>query len=183
MTKNIFLSDCMLQSEKFVAYSTPFATDPYSQSSMCQFTISSSESQGFSWNQDIFASQYQQLCKVIYDGHVDSVEKLIEQITPPLNEDENLYTDVFQDDELDQDGRYGDDFSCYNDSPTHRINFDEWRNRVSWELNKPRRRSERSISFVADSKNGTFRAADVVVIDVKSATPENARLKELLNHM
>ncbi|CCK69477.1 Ugx2p KNAG_0C03730 [Huiozyma naganishii CBS 8797] len=42
------------------------------------FCISTSQSQGFSWNQDLFASQYQQSFKVEYDGHEDSIDKLID---------------------------------------------------------------------------------------------------------
>ncbi|AGO10069.1 AaceriAAR079Cp [[Ashbya] aceris (nom. inval.)] len=179
MTNKAFLSECMLQSEKSVAYSASFASEPYAGSATCQFTISTSESQGFSWNQDIFASQYQQLCKVIYDGHVDSVDKLIQKITPPGNHEENVYMDVF---ETERGAEYGQRFGQAEASPSRRgSNFDEWRSRVSRELNKPRRRSEQSISFASDSKNGTYRAADVVVIDVEAATPENMHLKELLS--
>ncbi|AMD19592.1 HCL559Wp [Eremothecium sinecaudum] len=183
MSNSLLLSECMLQSEKSVAYSTSFSSELYAHSNVCQFTISTSESQGFSWNQDIFASQYQQLCKVIYDGHVDSVDTLIQKITPPSYQDENICRDVFHDDEMEQEGDYSDGNVDSDRYATRSTDINEWRNRLTRELSKPRRKSERSISFVSDSKNGTYRVADVIEIDVNSATPENVRLRALVDDL
>lgn len=166
MSNSLLLSDYMLQNEKFVAYSTSFESEFCVRNNVCEFTISTSESQGFAWNQDIFASQYQQQCKVIYDGHVDSVEKLIEKISLPSTQNELICSSVFHDDDT-----------------SRKKNIDEWNNRVSRKLNIPRRRSEHSISFVSDSKHGTFRVADVINIDVDSVTSENARLRRLVESL
>lgn len=42
------------------------------------YTLASTDSQGFTWNQDLFASQYQQNCNVVFDAHEDSFEHLNE---------------------------------------------------------------------------------------------------------
>ncbi|CCH60296.1 hypothetical protein TBLA_0C05000 [Henningerozyma blattae CBS 6284] len=71
-----FLSKNMKNNESVLAYAS---TCTFNDKSIA-FTISSIESQGFTWNQDIFATQYQQTCNVVYDANEDTPEKLIELI-------------------------------------------------------------------------------------------------------
>lgn len=73
----MFLSKSMLESEAPMVYSSAYGSGLRNVNS---FTVSSSQSQGFSWNQDLFASQYQQMCKVVYDGHEDTIDGLIASI-------------------------------------------------------------------------------------------------------
>lgn len=42
------------------------------------YYITTSQSQGFFWNQDLFVTQYQQNFQVEYDGHEDSIENIID---------------------------------------------------------------------------------------------------------
>lgn len=59
-----FLSSSMIQDEKHLVYELHggrgFVDSP-------AYSISLRESQGFTWNQDLFASQYQQQSAIIYD--------------------------------------------------------------------------------------------------------------------
>ena len=74
------LSETMLNSERPIVYS--FMSDSYnnnyeSTNSKCKmFSVTVSQSQGFIWNQDLFASQYQQNYKVTYDSMVDTTKDL-----------------------------------------------------------------------------------------------------------
>lgn len=169
-TNSLLLSKGMLDSETALVYSTTFTM---SSNSASHFTLSSSQSQGFSWNQDLFASQYQQMCKVVYDGHEDTLEKLISKLQSCIAtferrqsyNDVNYFSEVFDEDEEAeelQDSGY------------------VLHHRLSDEINRPRRRSERSISFVSDSKNGSYRKTDTIVIDVEEDTPENKHLRSLV---
>lgn len=152
----------MIDSETAVVYSMTFAM---SSEESAHFTISSSQSQGFSWNQDLFASQYQQMCKVVYDGHEDGITSLLERVRSVTRRN-SAYHDVFEDDE-------NDDIDS-TDSILRR--------RLSEEILRPRRRSERSISFVSDSKNGNYKKAETIIIDVDTDTSENMYLRSLLKH-
>ncbi|SCU92481.1 LANO_0E01068g1_1 [Lachancea nothofagi CBS 11611] len=149
----MLLSSAMISCETPVVYAARYGDIPH-------FTVCSSESQGFDWNQDIFASQYQQMCKVVYDGHEDCVDELLSQ---DWNCELHDSPDVFDDENQDVSSQ------------------DELRvRRVSQVLMRPRRRSERSLSFVSDSKNGHYQRAETVVIDVEENTEENRRLKRLI---
>lgn len=179
------------------------------------FTISSSQSQGFSWNQDLFASQYQQMCKVVYDGHEDTMDDLIEYIKENYKKlsssntrqqtfssnrmNEMSHSHSFGDEGDDDDINYDDDDEALTDCEGEvedegsyirqsGLRFLSRSNsgfslhpRISEEFNRPRRISERSISFVSDSKNGNYNRSDTAVIDVESDTPENNHLKWLIS--
>lgn len=164
------------------------------------FTVASSQSQGFTWNQDLFASQYQQMCKVVYDGHEDSINGLVETIKErykmlettrqrtsfsKTSEAESDYDEQLEDSDealVDCEGYYtgrgrpkGVRFSNRSDSGSFmHPHFAE-------EFNRPRRISERSISFVSDSKNGNYHRSDIAVIEVESDTPENNHLRWLIS--
>lgn len=69
------LSKTMLDSEKPIVYSV--MSDSYNNyefiNPKCKmFSVTVSQSQGFLWNQDLFASQYQQNYKVAYDSMADT---------------------------------------------------------------------------------------------------------------
>ncbi|SCU81477.1 LAME_0B07272g1_1 [Lachancea meyersii CBS 8951] len=155
----MLVSQSMRQSETPVVYAMTFGDSPH-------YTISTSQSQGFAWNQDIFASQYQQMCKVVYDGHEDCVDELLARDWR-FSDAQNAYTpsDVFEQDE-DQDMTSHDELRA---------------RRMSQVLMRPRRRSERSVSFVSDSKNGRFQKTEVILVDVDEDTEENRRLRWLVN--
>ncbi|CEP62589.1 Ugx2p LALA0_S05e08988g [Lachancea lanzarotensis] len=158
------VSESMKASETPVVYSVTVGDSPH-------YTLATSQSQGFAWNQDIFASQYQQMCKVVYDGHEDCIDDLLTfdrsgSGSGLAYEVQHLSggSDVFEeDDEQDQ--------------TTH----DELRvRRMSHVLMRPRRRSERSVSFVSDSKNGRFHKTEVIAVDVEEDTEENREWKRIL---
>ncbi|SCU89254.1 LADA_0E14466g1_1 [Lachancea dasiensis] len=149
------ISDAMLCSETPVAYAMSFGDTPH-------YTVSTSQSQGFAWNQDIFASQYQQMCKVVYDGHEDCVEELL--ASSWHYEAPDSAGAVF--DEEDQDMTPLDEIRA---------------RRLSQVLARPRRRSERSLSFVSDSKNGHYQKTEVIVVNVEEETEENRRLRVLID--
>lgn len=150
----------MLRSEATMVYSTAYNCSPQTTNS---FTVSCSESQGFAWNQDLFASQYQQMCKVVYDGHQDSLDGLLEYIRKS------------------RAGRYDEDGDeAVTECEDGEIEWKFFDPKVCEELNRPRRISERSISFVSDSKNGSFNKCDTADIEVESDTPENNHLRWLL---
>ena len=180
-----FLSKLMRESETCMVYSGAYHSNLPNTNN---FSIASSQSQGFTWNQDLFASQYQQMCKVVYDGHEDTLEELIETIKEKYkllgshcaeDDDKMVYED---DDEALTD--------CENDEFNHGRTLRFFRRsnsgyslrpRISEEFNRPRRISERSISFVSDSKNGKYNRSDIAVIDVEADTPENNHLKWLIS--
>lgn len=203
----------MINNEASMVYSTAYNASLQSTSN---FTISSSQSQGFSWNQDLFASQYQQMCKVIYDGHEDTMDGLIEYIKENYKKfsTSNTRQHAFSssrmseishshhfgnDDDDDDDVNYDDDDEALTDcegeaedegsySRQRGLRFLSRSNsgfslhpRISEEFNRPRRISERSISFVSDSKNGNYNRSDTAVIDVESDTLENNHLKWLIS--
>ncbi|AQZ18460.1 UGX2 (YDL169C) [Zygosaccharomyces parabailii] len=186
-----FLSHDMIDSEATMVYSTAYNSNL--QNTNC-FTLSSSQSQGFAWNQDLFASQYQQMCKVVYDGHEDSLEGLMEYIRkntkrqPRWNrfaeddgmkydDDDEALTDceVEVDEEEISEPRCGSWGFFSRSHSGHSLHP-----RVSEELNRPRRISERSLSFVSDSKNGNYNRCDTAIVEVESDTPENNHLKWLV---
>lgn len=181
----------MIDSEATMVYSTAFNSSL--QNTNC-FTLSSSQSQGFAWNQDLFASQYQQMCKVVYDGHEDSLESLMEYIKKNTKKQPS-WSRFAEGDGM----KYDDDdealTDCEADPEESEINpprYGSWRffsrshsgytlhPRVSEELNRPRRISERSLSFVSDSKNGNYNRCDTAVVEVESDTPENNHLRWLV---
>lgn len=175
----------MRESETCMVYSDAYHSNSPNTNN---FSLASSQSQGFTWNQDLFASQYQQMCKVVYDGHEDTLEGLIETIKEKYkllgshcaeDDDKMVYED---DDEALTD--------CENDEFSHNRTLRFFRRsnsgyslrpRISEEFNRPRRISERSISFVSDSKNGNYNRSDIAVIDVEADTPENNHLKWLIS--
>lgn len=65
-----FLSPSMISNEKHTVYELHNGMGYNTPS----FSISLKESQGFSWNQDLFASQYQQQSSAVYDDDDDDVE-------------------------------------------------------------------------------------------------------------
>ncbi|GAV52109.1 hypothetical protein ZYGR_0AG01000 [Zygosaccharomyces rouxii] len=181
---NPLLSPEMVSSEATMVYSTAYNSNLQTSNS---FTVSSSESQGFAWNQDLFASQYQQMCKVVYDGHEDTLDGLMEYIRRHNGSGNNVggATVAFKYDE-DGDEALTD---CENENneeedeelePSRSSEWKFFHPKVCEELNRPRRISERSLSFVSDSKNGSFNRCDTAVIEVDSDTPENNHFKWLL---
>lgn len=56
------------------------------------YSISSAESQGFTWNQDLFASQYQQAYRVEYDGSNDNNYNFESQNGRPRRKSENCFS-------------------------------------------------------------------------------------------
>lgn len=187
-----FLSEQMISSEAPIVYSGAYHS---SFQHTNNFTIVSSQSQGFTWNQDLFASQYQQMCKVVYDGHEDNIDALIETIQEKYklvessrrkSGDDNVDCDEELEDSdevlVDCEGCYmghgrpkGVRFFSRSDSGSSMYpQFAE-------EFNRPRRISERSISFVSDSKNGNYNRSGIAVIDVESDTPENNHFRWLIS--
>lgn len=181
----LFVSKPMRDSETCMVYSSTYHS---SLQNANNFTLASSQSQGFNWNQDLFASQYQQMCKVVYDGYEDTLEGLIETIKEKYKllqsyygeEDEKIASE--DDDEVLTDCENDE----YNHSRSPRVvrrsdSGGSLRPRITEEFNRPRRISERSISFVSDSKNGNYNRSDVAVIDVETDSPENNYLKWLVS--
>lgn len=156
--REFYLSSSMLESETGIAYEV---TDGYASRfsskdpTRTQYVVSITHSQGFDWNQDLFATRYEQMCQVIYDGHVDTMQSLIENLAEKAESDEEESSHT--------------ESSEYQHSPGSR--------RMSSVLLKPRRKSDRSISFSADREQGTFRKTEVTVIDVESDTQENRTLR------
>lgn len=70
----------MEDKEKLIVYSNTSSVFTYSAEIRPNFKISVSQSQGFAWNQDLFATQYQQSYKVVYDAHEDNFDELILKI-------------------------------------------------------------------------------------------------------
>lgn len=182
-----------------MVYSTAYNMDLQTTSS---FTVSSSQSQGFSWNQDLFASQYQQMCRVVYDGHEDTLEGLLEYIrrrsgsgrssssgaaaaaaaaaaTAAASKYDEEGDEALTDCENEEENEVQE-----REMGMESTGLTRWRlfhPRVFEELNRPRRISERTLSFVSDSKNGTYNRCDTAVVEVESNTPENNHLKWLLD--
>lgn len=210
-----FLSKEMLDSEASMVYSSAYGGNI---ANMNSFTISSSRSQGFCWNQDLFASQYQQMCKVVYDGHEDTIEGLIESLKDNYNKIKNekarqqgffgnrkhatcnshRFTGECSDDEQedgDQDMNYEDEDEALTDCEEevssriqNRGSFASRSNSgysmhpiILERFNRPRRISERSMSFVSDSKHGTYDRSECADIDVEEDTAENRHLKWLVS--
>ncbi|CAR26129.1 hypothetical protein ZYGR_0E01120 [Zygosaccharomyces rouxii] len=179
---NPLLSPEMLSSEATMVYSTTYNSNLQTTNN---FTVSSSESQGFAWNQDLFASQYQQMCKVVYDGHEDTLDGLMEYIRRHSGSSNNAggNTAAFKYNEDGDEALTDCENNEEEDAEFEPTRLSEWRffhPKVCEELNRPRRISERSLSFVSDSKNGSFNRCDTAVIEVDSDTPENNHLKWLL---
>ncbi|EHN03376.1 Ugx2p [Saccharomyces cerevisiae x Saccharomyces kudriavzevii VIN7] len=221
----------MEDKEKLIVYSNASSVFAYSAEIRPDFKISVSQGQGFAWNQDLFATQYQQSYKVVYDAHEDDFDQLIRKIkgklratakkrgkmkvkakftrtTKPRREapvhaaegsDEDGDSDRYQriqvleghefprgntykpvwahdlhSDENDSAIEGGDnqDIDMTGDTPYPRMAV----------VDRPRRKSERSISFVEDSKTGDYRyhIGQVDVVEVDSDTPENNHLKSLI---
>ncbi|KAM3159470.1 Protein UGX2 [Lachancea thermotolerans] len=160
----MLLSSVMVNSEIPIVYATPFVV---SSPNTVQFVIATSQSQGFAWNQDIFASQYQQMCKVAFDGHEDHVDTVLKRVRSLMQGDgaASFNDSVFDEEDQDMDG---------TDQYLSR--------RVSQELTRPRRRSERTISFTSDSKNGSYQRTESVIIDVGADTEENRYYRSLLSN-
>ena len=98
----MLISDAMVKSETPVVYAMAFAA-PISES--VHYIVSSSQSQGFAWNQDIFASQYQQMCRVVYDGHEDQIDTVLERVRALAQRDNAMSQseDVFDEEDQDMD--------------------------------------------------------------------------------
>lgn len=88
--RKLCLSMDMLNSERPMVYVMNYDTCMYDSDScedakfIKKYCVAVSQSQGFLWNQDLFASQYQQNYKVEYDSFVDNVEN-IESIVNEAN--------------------------------------------------------------------------------------------------
>ncbi|QLQ79179.1 hypothetical protein HG537_0B05260 [Torulaspora globosa] len=186
-----FLSEQMISSEALLVYSGTYHS---SLQNTNNFTVGSSQSQGFTWNQDLFASQYQQMCKVVYDGHEDSINGLIESIKEKYKllemSRQGSGEEIERDEDMDDDDEALVD--CEGYYMTHRrargVRFfhrsdsgSSTHPQFAEEFNRPRRISERSISFVSDSKNGNYNRSDIAVIEVESDTPENDHLRWLIS--
>ncbi|QLL31665.1 hypothetical protein HG536_0B05300 [Torulaspora globosa] len=192
-----FLSEQMIGSEALMVYSGAYHSSVQNTNN---FTVGSSQSQGFTWNQDLFASQYQQMCKVVYDGHEDSIGGLVESIKEKykmleLSRQRSSFSKT-SGEEVDCDEEMEDDDEALVDCDGYYISHRRARgvrffNRsdsgssthphFAEEFNRPRRISERSISFVSDSKNGNYNRSDIAVIEVESDTPENNHLRWLIS--
>ncbi|CCC67976.1 hypothetical protein NCAS_0A14180 [Naumovozyma castellii] len=159
-----YLSASMRESETSLAYSLNEGYFNHSYKSPSVFCVSSSHSQGFAWNQDLFASQHQQLCKVIYDGHVDNMTNLIATIRDyiPNKRKPNRYRDTLYDEDESEDEEEESDYYYYL-------------------MNRSRRKSEHSISFKSDSKTGKYQKNETTYVEVESNTPENEHLRWLLS--
>lgn len=83
-----FLSNKMISNEKHLVYQL----DSYGFSDSPTYSLSLRESQGFTWNQDLFASQNQQESSIIYDD-------LDEEELKTCNE---KFADVFDDEEEEE---------------------------------------------------------------------------------
>lgn len=79
----------MEDKEKLIVYSNTSSVFTYSAEIRPNFKISVSQSQGFAWNQDLFATQYQQSYKVVYDAHEDNFDELILKIKGKLKANSN----------------------------------------------------------------------------------------------
>jgi len=80
-----FLSPSMISNEKHTAYELH---NGYGFNAPA-FSISLKESQGFSWNQDLFASQYQQQSSAIYDDDDDDDDEVEESESDEIIGDGN----------------------------------------------------------------------------------------------
>lgn len=119
-----FLSSTMISDEKHLVYelhSGRFFND------VPMYSISLKESQGFTWNQDLFASQYQQQSAVLYDTEEDTD-----------NEDAIMMEDDDDDDAHDND-----------DGDAHVGSF-----RRLASLSRARRSTRRSYSYSASQEHG-----------------------------
>lgn len=219
--------------EKLIVYSNASSVFTYSAEIRPNFKISVSQSQGFAWNQDLFATQYQQSYKVVYDAHEDDFEDLILKIKGKLKANskkraklrtktkltrtakQKREVSVCERDGSDEDGdsdhyqriqvldghefprgnpykpvwdhdvhSNGDDSASEGESNrdvdmTGGTDMSYSRMAV---MDRPRRKSERSISFVEDSKTGDYRyqIGQVDIVEVDSDTPENNHLKWLI---
>ncbi|CAI4350567.1 CBM_collapsed_G0009960.mRNA.1.CDS.1 [Saccharomyces cerevisiae] len=222
----------MEDKEKLIVYSNTSSVFTYSAEIRPNFKISVSQSQGFAWNQDLFATQYQQSYKVVYDAHEDNFDELILKIKGKLKTNSNKRakmksktkltrtakqrreSPVCERDESDEDNdsdHYqriqvldGHEFpraNRYKSVWAHDVHSNEDSTSdgesnhdidmiggtgTSYAgaaiMDRPRRKSERSISFVEDSKTGDYRyqTGQVDVVEVDSDTPENNHLKWLI---
>lgn len=85
-----FLSPSMISNEKHTVYDLHHGGAMSGFNNTPSFSISLKESQGFSWNQDLFASQYQQQSSAIYD-----------------DDDDDDYDEECEDGETDADDDHG----------------------------------------------------------------------------
>lgn len=182
--REFYLSSSMLASETGIAYevsdsygSRRYDNNGNSSSERIQYVISMAHSQGFDWNQDFFATRYEQMCQVVYDGHVDSIESVIEGLKCE-EEAVTEKTSENEDENMDHDGRPITLSS--KDTNTHYRYSPQVYRRISDAFIRPRRKSDRSISFSADREQGNFKRTEVTVIDVESETLENKLLKSLV---
>lgn len=219
----------MEDKEKLIVYSNASSAFAYSAEIRPNFKISVSQSQGFAWNQDLFATQYQQAYKVVYDAHEDDLNELISKIRgklqakarkrgrmnakakgsrtararreAPVLEDSDegegghcqriqvlvghefprgsLYKPVWSQDPHSEDNDSASESESNRDVDV----FDGMPYSRMAVMDRPRRKSERSISFVEDSKTGDYRyhIGQVDVVEVDSDTPENNHLKWLIS--
>lgn len=184
-----YLSATMKSSEKLLAYSSTYSMELGNSNS---FIISLSHSQGFAWNQDLFASQHQQMCKVVYDGHEDNMNKLLKYIHTNEselqkefinnnNDDENLLNEAaIENDEVDFNDEFDDKTNRLHHYRTaRRESSSSIVPRIKADFNRPRRKSSTSISFSADSKVGNYNRTEVDEIDIEDDTKENKYFKWL----
>ncbi|EDO17056.1 hypothetical protein Kpol_530p26 [Vanderwaltozyma polyspora DSM 70294] len=192
-----YISESMLNSETLVAYS--FAASGFTNLENDHFIVSLSHSQGFAWNQDLFASQYQQMCKVVYDGHNDNMDKLLDYIKLKTEEVKNSSTPIEntnRENDLknfyhENDNTSSDVIDCAieDDSKSLESNEVDTRHRrrsnsfliskIRAEVTRPRRKSGRSVSFVSDSKNGNYSRNKITEIDINGESKENLKYKWL----
>ncbi|CAI4037741.1 hypothetical protein SMKI_04G0720 [Saccharomyces mikatae IFO 1815] len=223
----------MEDKEKLIVYSNSSSVFTYSAEIRPNFKISVSQSQGFAWNQDLFATQYQQSYKVVYDAHEDDFDDLITKIKDNLQSSfnkkdkmkskskfttiakKNKEGPVCVEERIDDDSnsehyqriQMVDSHEFPRRNPytpvwDHDLQSDENDSTSEEEnehdvdmvggtqasyvtvavMDRPRRKSERSISFVEDSKTGDYRyqIGKVDVVEVDSDTPENKHIKWLI---
>lgn len=94
-----FLSSSMMSNETHLVYELSSARAyGLDTSNVPTYSISLKESQGFSWNQDLFASQFQQQSGVIYDDGGESAN-------------ENAIDEDDGDEDEDSTGAFADDYT------------------------------------------------------------------------
>ncbi|CDO94980.1 unnamed protein product [Kluyveromyces dobzhanskii CBS 2104] len=174
----------MLASETGIAYEV---SDSYgsrrqgysdSSSARVQYVISMAHSQGFDWNQDLFATRYEQMCQVVYDGHVDKIEAVIADLKC---EEEAIEETIPEDGDEKMDDDSGTASVYSSDRNSHSRHSPQVYRRISDTFVRPRRKSDRSISFSADREQGNFQRTEVTIIDVESDTLENRSLRNLIS--
>ncbi|CCE63783.1 hypothetical protein TPHA_0F03020 [Tetrapisispora phaffii CBS 4417] len=145
--------------DKLLVYSDRMS-ERLEESNHYLITVSSSE--GFKWNQDIFASQYQQSYRVVYDGYDDSYDDLLESFEAKLKQ-------------IEVDDIDGGTWPPYNQADI----IDDLLFRLQSQLRRSRRKSVHSISFLSDSKTGNFSKQIPVHISIDEETNEDDYFKWL----